>query len=274
MTIVKRSECNLNPISGEVLTPAKFEAFCGNPARLAPDGGLVDSDPKSPSTLSLAIRILLFYGEEGLRNRFVVADPPINPKTGLSFGSDTKTYSDWASGLKVPVSRILNNRMLAKVRYYANYVTKHAVAGAIINGTSEHYTLDGTDAAIVREEGGLTLVGYCDWLLGTKFPVVEQRAIPAYLRIVDNLNTIHRNVQHRLFQHAFTSWVTNIGLKGKSQAIYICVEDSDNPRVGVYHAYNHVDHESIANTVESYKRNLDSHIWATGYEDRIHDVEL
>lgn len=294
---LNRSETRFSEQDGSVVTPRIFERFVFNPKLLNAAGGLTTA-PKHPDKLSVMTRVLIFYGEEGLRKRFIIDNPPVNPKTGKPYGTDTQKYQDWCTSLGVPPERISSTEDLVAARNLVKLI--EACPAWPITGENhrfgmKHSEQDTPEIAKVKivakdvvrtmKYKDLALLGYCDWVYEFSTSRCTQY-VPAYFVVVGSLNNPvpELSARGKFWEAAFTEYCLNANSASDLpqdcglQPIYLLAEMSPAPRVGVYtfsltlterHSrgpFEPVDPEFIQLQLDDYIQQKQSGIWLTRFE--------
>ena len=114
--------------------------------------GLIVEEERAAFVVGRAAHCRVLEGEAEFRQRFAIGGP-INPKTGKSFGQDTKTYAEWAAAIGKPAitqdTADLCERLTRAVR-------EHEVASSLI--------AEGQGEGVVRTEfAGLPCQIRIDW---------------------------------------------------------------------------------------------------------------
>ena len=191
-------------------------------------------------------------GEAEFRRRFAIGGP-INPKTGKSFGQDTKAYAEWAAAIGKPAisqdTSDLCDRLTRAVR-------EHDVATSLI--------AEGQGEGVVRTEfAGLPSQIRIDW-------THPERGI-VDLKTIDDLDYFELQARsfgyaHQLaFYRAVLAQVTG----RKPEVHVIAVEKKEPYRVGVWRFSDQVldaaARENLA-AIERLKVCRAQDCWPTGYE--------
>jgi hypothetical protein len=263
------------------MTPRMFSMFCRNPRQFNAAGG-VDAPHPAVDKLSVLVRVLMFYGIDGVNKRFVVEEPPINPTTNRPYGEDTKKYAAWVDGLGVPPERIACRADIAAAREIVNlieesqawppsaYNTADLATALGIGPDSAPTILAAQDAAVKTVYRDLPLVGYCDWVVAPASGGPER--YPAYLLIVNDVQRPGPELaaRRKTYEAAFTSFCLNDG-KSIRQAIFLLVELQPIPRGGVYLAQIEFERQSgtpldLGRILDSYLEQKASGKWLTNFE--------
>jgi len=115
--------------------------------------GLVPERDTAAYLIGRAAHSLILEGRERYEREFAVGGP-INPKTGQPFGSQTKTFAEWAARQSKPV---LSDAQAAIVEQAAAAVREHGVAATLL--------ADGVAEGVVRARyGEFSCQARIDWI--------------------------------------------------------------------------------------------------------------
>ena len=92
--------------SGEVMSSHLLALFRRSPYKYwATVTGRHQEEDKPEYALGRAAHKLILEGEDAFNEAYLVADGPVNPKTGLPFGKTAKAYQEWEAAIdREPVS--------------------------------------------------------------------------------------------------------------------------------------------------------------------------
>lgn len=214
--------------------------------------GLIEEEERAAFIVGRAVHCRVLEGEDEFRRRFAIGGP-INPKTGKSFGQDTKAYAEWATAIGKPAisqdTADLCDRLTRAVR-------EHDVATSLIS--------EGQGEGVVRTEfAGLPSQIRIDW-------THPERGI-VDLKTIDDLDYFELQARsfgytHQLaFYRAVLAQVTG----RKPEVHVIAVEKKEPYRVGVWRFSDQVldaaARENLA-AIERLKICRAQDCWPTGYE--------
>jgi len=97
--------------------------------------GEIEPDESAAFLMGRATHTLVLEGRAKFDAEFLVSDGPVNPKTGETFGRNTKAYREWASVQRLPVVSGPDFNFITKLQAS---VWTHPVAGDLLSdGMSE-----------------------------------------------------------------------------------------------------------------------------------------
>ena len=115
--------------------------------------GLVPSEDRPAYLMGRAAHTVILEGKEAFEQSFAVGGP-VNPKTGLPYGSSTKAWAEWAEAQNKDV---LTNDQYGLVMQMANGVQVNALARELLS--------HGVPEGVVRAEySGVACQIRMDWL--------------------------------------------------------------------------------------------------------------
>lgn len=214
--------------------------------------GLIVEEERAAFVVGRAAHCRVLEGEAEFLRRYAIGGP-INPKTGKSFGQDTKAYAEWAAAIGKPAisqdTADLCDRLTRAVR-------EHDVATSLI--------AEGQGEGVVRTEfAGLPSQIRIDW-------THPERGI-VDLKTIDDLDYFELQARsfgyaHQLaFYRAVLAQVTG----RKPEVHVIAVEKKEPYRVGVWRFSEQVldaaARENLA-AIERLKVCRAQDCWPTGYE--------
>ena len=214
--------------------------------------GLVADEDRPAFVVGRAVHCRVLEGAEEFARRFATGGP-INPKTGRSFGQDSKAYQEWAAALGKPA---VSEDVAALCEDLALAVDNHAEASALL--------AEGQAEGVVRTEyGGMPCQIRIDW-------THPERGI-IDLKTIDDLDWFEVQARsfgyaHQLaFYRAILAAVTGV----KAEVHVIAVEKKEPFRVGVWRFSEQVldvaARENLA-AIERLKICRAQDRWLTGYE--------
>ena len=214
--------------------------------------GLVHEPERAAFITGRAVHCRVLEGADEFAGRFVIGGP-INPKTGKTYGQDTKAYAEWAAAIGKPA---INHDI-------ANLCEQ--LAGAV-DGHEEARTLLATGRAecVVRTR-------FCDLPCQGRLDWVHPELGLVDLKTIDDLDWFENQARtfgyaHQLaFYRDLLAAVSGI----KVQVHVIAVEKKPSYRVGVWRFSDQVlDQASRENcaAIERLKICRQQDRWPTGYE--------
>ena len=121
---------------GRYMSSHLLAAFRESPElyRRKTSGEIAESE--SPAlALGRAAHCLILEGRAAFDERYLVADGPVNPKTGEPYGKATKAYADW---LAAQTKEIVSQKDFGFILKLQKPVWTHPIASALLdNGASE-----------------------------------------------------------------------------------------------------------------------------------------
>ena len=214
--------------------------------------GLVVEEERAAFVVGRAAHCRVLEGETEFRRRFAIGGP-INPKTGKSFGQDTKAYAEWAAAIGKPAitqdTADLCDRLARAVR-------EHEAAAALIT--------EGRPEGVVRAEyGGFASQIRIDW-------THPERGL-VDLKTIDDLDWFEAQARSFSYAHqlAFYRAILAQAAGRKPEVHVIAVEKKEPYRVGVWRFSDQVldaaARENLA-AIERLKVCRAQDCWPTGYE--------
>jgi hypothetical protein len=214
--------------------------------------GLIHEEERAAFVIGRAAHCRTLEGVDEFRRRFAIGGP-INPKTGKSFGQDTKAYAEWAATIGKPA---ISQDTADLCEQLAEAVSNHAEAAALIG--------EGQAEGVVRAEyGGLASQIRIDWTHPDR-GIID-------LKTIDDLD--YFELQARSFgyghQLAFYRAILAQAAGRKPEVHVIAVEKKEPYRVGVWRFSDQVldaaARENLA-AIERLKLCRSQDRWPTGYE--------
>lgn len=212
-------------------------------------------DTESPAfVLGRAAHCLILEGKAEFDSQYLVADGPVNPKTGEPFGKATKAYAEW---------RTEQNREIVSGRDY-NFIMKlqtsvwlHPVASELLS--------EGVAEGVIRAE-------YCGVLCQIRMDWLSPKSGLADLKTCDSLKWFESDCRRYgyLFQLAFYRTVIRKATGINVPVHVIAVEKNEPFSTGVWKLTDEVlDLAELTNgaALERYRHCRASGIWPTGYEE-------
>lgn len=240
---------------GEFMSSHMLADFRESPALYRKEilGGIENAE--SPAfVLGRAAHCLILEGRAEFDSQYLVADGPVNPKTGEPFGKATKAYMEW---------RAEQSREIVSGRDY-NFIMKlqtsvwlHPVASELLScGVAE---------GVIREE-------YCGVPCQIRMDWFSPKSGLADLKTCDSLKWFESDCRRYgyLFQMAFYRAIIRKATGWNVPVHVIAVEKNEPFSTGVWKLTDEVlDLAELTNeaALERYRRCCASGIWPTGYEE-------
>jgi len=212
-------------------------------------------DNESPALiLGRAAHCLILEGRKAFDRDYLVADGPVNPKTGEPFGIKSKAYVDWAVGQEREVVSGKDFNFLLKLQVG---IWNHPAASRLL--------ADGTAEGVVRAEYcGVPCQIRMDWF-SPNFGLVD-------LKTCDSLRWFESDVRRYgyLYQLAFYRAVIRKAT-GRTVPVHLAAVEKNEPfSAGVWQLSEEVlDLAEIANlaALERFRACCMTGVWPTGYEE-------
>ena len=215
--------------------------------------GLVQDQDRPAYVVGRAAHVLILEGREAYDRTYAFGGP-INPKTGLPFGSRTKAFQEWADAQGKPV---LDDDQAALIESLNAAVQAHNHASALL--------ADGVAEGVVRAEYcGLPCQSRLDWL-NPERGIVD-------LKTCDNLDWLQMDARSYGYAYQLAFYRSMAAcLTGELLPVYmVAVEKREPLRCGVWRMSEEVlglaqkeNEEAIAHLQACRERDE----WLTGYED-------
>jgi len=214
--------------------------------------GLIHEEERTAFVIGRAAHCRVLEGEDEFRRRFAIGGP-INPKTSKPFGSDTKTFCEWAATIGKPA---ISQDTADLCEQLAEAVSNHTEAAALL--------AEGQAEGVVRAEyGGLACQIRIDWTNPGR-GIID-------LKTIDDLD--YFEMQARSFgygpQLSFYRAVLAAVAGVKADVHVIAVEKKEPYRVGVWRFSDQVldaaGRENLA-AIERLKICRSQDRWPSGYE--------
>ncbi len=216
--------------------------------------GQIEESESPAFALGRAAHCLILEGKAEFDSRYLVADGPVNPKTGEPFGRTTKAYAEWRTTQK---REIVSGRDYNFIMKLQSAVWLHPVASELLS--------DGVAEGVVRAEySGVPCQIRMDWFSG-KYGLVD-------LKTCDSLKWFESDCRRfgYLFQMAFYRAVIRKAT-GRNVPVHIVAAEKNEPfSTGVWKLTDEVlDLAELVNkaALERYRNCCVSGVWPTGYED-------
>ena len=216
--------------------------------------GLIPDQDRPAYLVGRAAHTVILEGLDAFQETFAVGGP-VNPKTGLPFGSSTKAWAEWSAAHGKDV---LTNDQYNLVMQMADGVRLHALAQELL--------ADGVAEAVVRAE-------YCDVPCQIRMDWFAPHRVLCDLKTVDNIDYFEADARRYGYCHQLAFYVAvlaqRIGIR--MPAFFIAVEKREPFRCGVWRVTDEVlghamreNEAAIRRLRECQSRN----VWPTGFEDQ------
>lgn len=216
--------------------------------------GLVPDEDRPAYLVGRAAHTVILEGPDAFQRAFAVGGP-INPKTGLPYGSSTKAWAEWAAAHGKDV---VTNGQYDLVMHMANSVKLHALAQDLL--------ADGVAEAVVRAE-------YCDVPCQIRMDWFAPHRALCDLKTVDNLDYFEADARRYGYCHQVAFYIAvlaqRIGIR--MPAFFIAVEKREPYRCGVWRVTDDVLDHAIRENEAAIRRLCECRArdaWPTGYEDQ------
>lgn len=118
--------------SGEVLSSHMLSTFRWSPYKyLLKTLGQLPDPPSEALDFGRAAHCMILEGLDAFNERYTCGDGPVNPKTGLPFGTATKAYQEWKAE---QTGEVISSVDFGRVHDMAEAVHRHPVAGPMLQG--------------------------------------------------------------------------------------------------------------------------------------------
>lgn len=241
--------------AGEFMSSHMLADFRESPALYRKEilGGIEDTE--SPAfVLGRAAHCLILEGKAEFDSQYLVADGPVNPKTGEPFGKATKAYAEWRTAQE---REVVSGRDYSFIMKLHISVWLHPVASELLS--------DGVAEGVVRAEySGVPCQIRMDWF--------SPKSGLADLKTCDSLKWFESDCRRYgyLFQLAFYRAVICKATGINVPVHVIAVEKNEPFSTGVWKLTDEVlDLAELTNeaALERYRHCRASGIWPTGYEE-------
>ena len=215
--------------------------------------GLVPSEDRPAYLLGRAAHTVILEGMEAFQSSFAVGGP-VNPKTGLPYGSSTKAWAEWAAAQNKDV---LTNEQHSLVMQMANGVRRNALAQDLLS--------QGVPEAVVRTV-------YCNMPCQIRMDWFDPHQGIVDLKTCDDLTWFEADARRYGYVHQLTFYRAVLAVAiGLSMPVHlIAVEKKEPFRCGVWR----ISADILAATqreneaaIERLRRCAASDQWPTGYEE-------
>lgn len=241
--------------SGEFMSSHLLADFRESPALYRKEiNGEIEQKDTPTFVLGRAAHSLILEGRIAFDRDFVVADGPVNPKTGEPYGTKTKAYAEWLASQE---REVISSKDYAFILKLQKSVCLHAAASELLGiGLAE---------GVVRAEYcGVPCQIRMDWFnLGRG--LVD-------LKTCDSLKWFESDCRRYgyIFQLAFYRAVIRIATGDTVPVHIIAVEKNEPFATGVWQLTDDV--LSLAENINEaalvrYKQCQYTGVWPTGYEE-------
>ena len=241
--------------SGEFMSSHLLADFRESPAlyRMKVDGEIEDKDTAA-FVIGRATHSLLLEGRNAFEREYVVSDGPINPRTGESYGRNTKAFTEWAATQDREVIPGKEYALLSKLQLS---VLKHKEAMSLLK--------EGVAEGVVRTEYcGVPCQIRMDWF-NPEHGLVDLKTCDKQKYFEHDCNC--NDYIHQLaFYRAVIRQVTGETVKVR----FIAVEKKAPFACGVwYPSEDRLYQAEVANekALLRYRECCSTGIWPTGYEE-------
>lgn len=215
--------------------------------------GVIPDEDRPAYVVGRALHTLVLEGEQRFEDTYAVGGP-INEKTGLPFGPNTKAFAEWADQHG---KSVLTEAQHGLVRSMAASVRRHEFAQSLL--------ADGVAEGVVRAE-------YCGVRCQSRLDWLDPHQGIVDLKTCDDLTWFEADARRFGYgnQVAFYRAVLARVIGVPMPAHFIAVEKKEPYRCGVWKVTENTlgaaQRENEA-AIERLKRCRDSNEWPTGYED-------
>lgn len=241
--------------SGEWMSSHLLADFRESPALYRRKTAGDFAEPESQAfAVGRAAHCLILEGGRAFDQRYIVADGPVNPKTGEPFGRQSRAYCDWAAKQE---REVVSGREFEFIRRLEAAVRLHPLTDELLT--------DGVAEGVVRAE-------YCSVPCQIRMDCFSSRHGIVDLKTCDSLGRFEFDVRRYgyLFQLAFYRTVVRKA-GGDTVPVHIVAVEKNEPfSAGVWKLTADVlDRAEAINAAALNRFRLcrESGVWPTGYED-------
>lgn len=241
--------------NGEYLSSHLLADFRESPALFHKKiNGEIEETESTAFTIGRAAHSLILEGRCAFDREYVVSDGPINPKTGESYGKNTKAYAEWAA---TQDREVLSGKDFGFISKLQTSVLLHPVANELL--------AQGVAEGVVRAE-------YCGVPCQIRMDFFSPTAGLVDLKTCDSLKWFESDCRRYgyILQLAFYRAVIRI-VTGITVPVHIiAVEKSEPHSTGVWKLAEDVLAEAERINEAAIKRLRECHRtgnWPTGYEE-------
>jgi hypothetical protein len=240
--------------SGEYLSSHQLADFCRSPLLYHRKRcGLIPDKDRPAYLVGRAAHTVILEGQDAFQQAFAVGGP-VNPKTGLPYGSSTKAFAEWAAAHRKDV---LTHDQYELVMRMAESVRQHEQAQELLS--------DGVAEAVVRAE-------YCGMPSQIRMDFLSPHLGLCDLKTVDNIDYFESDARRYRYCHQLAFYVAvlaeRIGIR--MPAFFIAVEKREPHLCGVWRVTEEVLDEARRENeaaIARLRRCQETDTWPTGYED-------
>ena len=216
--------------------------------------GQIEENESAAFILGRAAHCLILEGRNAFDRDYLVADGPINPRTGEAFGAKTKAYAEWAA---------TQGREVVSGKDY-NFVLK-LQTGVWLHPVASELLADGVAEGVVRAE-------YCGVPCQIRMDWFSPRLGLVDLKTCDSLRWFESDCRRYGYIHQLAFYRAVIRkVTGLAVPVHIiAVEKSEPFSAGVWKLTDEVlDLAELSNksALERFKGCCACGCWPTGYED-------
>lgn len=216
--------------------------------------GQIEESESAAFTIGRATHKLILEGRSAFDDEYVVADGPVNPKTGEAFGRSTKAYGEW---LAVQNKEVVSGKDFGFILKLQMSVWLHSFAVELL-------TTGVAEATVRAEYAGESCQIRMDWF-SEKFGIVD-------LKTCDELTWFESDFRRYgyAYQLAFYRAVLRERLGRDVPVHVIAVEKKEPFRSGVWRVADELlDFAEMENTAAIIRLQECRYTgtWPTGYEE-------
>lgn len=215
--------------------------------------GEVGADESHALALGRAAHALILEGRGSFDKEFIVADGPVNPRTGESFGKTSKAYAEWCESQE---REVVSSKDYSFILILQSSVWRHSTASELLT--------EGIAEGVVRVE-------YCSVPCQIRMDWFSPKYGLADFKTCENLQWFESDARRYGYLHQMAFYRAIIReVTGESVPIHIIAVEKNEPfSAGVWRLTGEVldlaEQENKA-ALERYKTCLATSVWPTGYE--------
>jgi hypothetical protein len=212
-------------------------------------------DVESPAlALGRAAHCLILEGRQAFDDAYVVADGPVNSRTGEAYGRSTKAYAEWLASQDRDVLSGRDYGFLLKLQ---TGVWQHAVASDLLS--------EGVAEGVIRAD-------YCDVACQVRLDWFSPKHGLVDLKTCDSLKYFENDCRRYGYVHQLAFYRAVIRrASGETVPVHIIAVEKNEPyAAGVWKLSDDVlDQAEFINeaALERYVAALELDCWPTGYEN-------
>lgn len=241
--------------SGEFMSSHLLADFRESPALYRKKiQGKIEEPESAAFTIGRAAHSLILEGRSAFDREYLVADGPINPKTGDPFGSKTKAFTEWAAQQEREVISGKDFNFILKLQ-----------TGVWLHPTASELLTEGIAEGVVRAD-------YCGVPCQIRMDFFSPKFGLVDLKTCDSLRWFESDCRRYgyIFQLAFYRAVIRKVL-GRDVPVHIIAIEKNEPfSAGVWKLTSEVlDLAELSNkaALERFRACCATGAWPTGYED-------